>query len=70
MRVYKIEYREYEYRLSVSPYGRCDWALTNTSEKYVMADHALDGVDLLRSNVRHRIEIASIEYFCKVDIKK
>jgi hypothetical protein len=34
--------------VSVSPYGRCDWALTNTSEKYVMADNALDAADLLR----------------------
>jgi hypothetical protein len=28
MRVYKIEYREYEYRFSVSPHGHSDHFLT------------------------------------------
>ena len=35
-----------------------------------MAHNALEAVDLLRSNVRGRIEVASIEHVCKIDIKK
>jgi hypothetical protein len=35
----------------------------------VMAVAALGAVDLLRSSVRSRIEVASIEYVSKVDIK-
>jgi hypothetical protein len=66
MRVYKIEYLEYEYRLS----DRCgDYFLAHIKEKHVMADNPLEAVDLLRSGLR-RIEIASIEHICKVDIKK
>jgi hypothetical protein len=35
-----------------------------------MADNALDAVGLLRSGLRVRIGIASIEHICKVDTKK
>ena len=67
MRVYKIEYRGYEYRLGISS---GDHSLTSTKEKHVMAGNAMEAVDLLRADVRHRIEVASIEHVCNVDIKK
>jgi hypothetical protein len=35
-----------------------------------MADNSIDAVDLLRNDHRGRIEVASIEYVCKIDIKK
>ena len=53
MHVFKIEYREYEYRLSVSPYGHSDHFLSHTLQKHVMADNALDAVSC---NVRRRID--------------
>ena len=67
MRVYKIEYREYEYNLTATG---GDWHLTYPKEKHVMADNSVDAVDLLRRDHRGRIEVASIEHVCKVDIKK
>jgi hypothetical protein len=67
MRVYRIEYHQYEYNLTERG---GDWHLTPVRVKYVMADNSLDAVDLLRSNDRGRIEIACIEHVCKVDIKK
>ena len=68
MRVYKIEYREYEYQFG---HFGSDWALTLILRvKHVMADNSIDAVDLLRSNHGGRIEIACIEHVCKVDIKK
>jgi len=78
MRVYKIEYREYEYQCGISAdtapstWGsvRSDWLLTHPKQKHVMADNTIDAVDLLRADVRHRIEVASMEHICKVDIKK
>jgi hypothetical protein len=72
MRVYKIEYREYEYQAGVFGYGdyRSGYVLTHTIARHVMADNTLDAVDLLRSSVRSRIEVGSIEQVCKVDIKK
>ena len=70
MHVYKIEYRQYEYLIGAFA-GRSDYELTPNREKHVMADNALDSVDLLRSDFRgHRIEIVSIEHVCEVDIKK
>jgi hypothetical protein len=70
MRVYKIEYHEYGWQFSGA--RDCnDWVLTPAIGKYVMADNSLDAVDLLRSSLSNRrIEIASIEHVCKVDIKK
>jgi hypothetical protein len=53
MHVFKIECREYEYRLSVSSYGYSDYVLSHTLQKHVMADNTLDAV---RSNVRRRID--------------
>jgi hypothetical protein len=70
MHVYKIEYREYEYQAVVFGYYRSDYVLTHTITKHVTADNTLDAVDLLRSSVRSRIEVASIQQVCKVDIKK
>jgi hypothetical protein len=73
MRVYKIEYREYEYRPGVYGGGMCysDYFLTNTNEKHVIADNSLNAVDLLRDSLRSKIEVVSIEHVCKVDhIKK
>ena len=70
MRVYKIEYHEYVWQFS-GAYDRSDWFLTPVIGKYVMAGNSLDAVDLLRAEFQsRRIEIASIEYVCKVDIKK
>ena len=54
MRVYRITYHEYEYNLTANG---GDWHLTNTMHKHVMADNTLDAVDLLRSNLRSRIEV-------------
>jgi hypothetical protein len=72
MRVYKIEYREYEYRPGV--FGDIDsrsgYCLTHSTQNHVMADCALEAVDLLRAGFRGRIEVASIEHICKVDTKK
>jgi hypothetical protein len=48
---------------------RSDYFLTHTTQKHVMADDALEAVGLLRSSLRSRIEVASIERICKVDIK-
>jgi len=70
MRVYKIEYREYEYHLGGTYGGRSDYVRTPPRDRHVMADNALDAVDLLRSSIRSRIEVAFIEHVCKVDIKK
>ena len=73
MHVYKIEYREYEYRPGVFGSNVChsDYFLTGTIHRHVMADSAIDAVDLLRANfMGRRIEVASIEHICKVDIKK
>jgi hypothetical protein len=68
MRVYRIEYHEYEYRCDMS---HNDWALTPVRGKHVMADDSLKAVDMLRADLSNRrIEIACIEYVCKVDIKK
>ena len=72
MHVYRIEYHEYEYKPGVfgGSDSRSDWFLTPVTVKYVMADNTIDAVDLLRCHHRGRIEIASIEHICKVDIKK
>jgi hypothetical protein len=69
MRVYKIEYYEYEWQFS-GACNRNDWVLTPIRVKYVMPDNSIEAVDLLRSDLKRRIEIASIEHVCKVDIKK
>ena len=70
MRVYRIEFREYNYQFT--PNGGSDWNLSLTVRvKFVMADNSLDAVDLLRNDLRHqRIEIACVENVCKVDLKK
>jgi hypothetical protein len=80
MRVYKISYREYEYKHGISEddgpstwaeRARSDWVLTTPKVKGVMASNSLDAVDLLRTDQRRqRIEVESIEYVCKVDLKK
>jgi hypothetical protein len=69
--VYRIAYREYEYQCGVFGSSDCrsDYVLTHTIQKHVMADNALDAVELLRSGLRSRIE-ASIEHIWKVDTKK
>ena len=41
-----------------------------TTHKHAMADNSLEAVDLLCAGFRGRIEVASIEHICKVDIKK
>jgi hypothetical protein len=78
MRVYKIEYREYEYQCGISAddvpstwaeRALNDWVLTTPKVKRVMASNSLDAVDLLRAEfLGRRIETASIEHVCKVDI--
>jgi hypothetical protein len=45
----------------------CPW---RCGDGFDQRRNAVDAVDLLRSNVRSRIEVASIEHVCKVDIKK
>jgi hypothetical protein len=70
MRVYKIEYRTYEYQCGLGFTARSDYFLSPPSVTHVMANEAMEATDLLRIDVRRRIEIASIEYVCKVDIKK
>jgi hypothetical protein len=67
MRVYKISYHEYEYQLGLSG---GDWHLTFVREKHVMAGNSIEAVDQLRADCRSRIEVASIDYVCKIDIKK
>ena len=80
MRVYRITYHEYEYKCDISAdaapstwaeRARNDWVLTTPKVKRVIADNSLDAVDLLRTEFgNRRLEIASIEYVCKIDIKK
>ena len=57
-------------RLSVDSFGRSDYFLAPVKKSHVMADNSLDAVDLLRADHRGRIEIASIEHVCKVDIRR
>jgi hypothetical protein len=68
MHVYRVQYRQYEHQWI--PSGRSDWSLLPCELKYGMADNSLAAVELLRFSRPGRIEIASIEYVCKVDIKK
>ena len=70
MRVYKIEYLEYEYQTGMVSCGHGDWFLTPSRVRHVMAKTSVEAVELLRSDIKRQIEIRSIDHICKVDIKK